>query len=137
MFLQIINNITVFVTVLLAPQPEPELPEMPNAESIKDPERFVELTHKLLSIFPNGMNVTQVLDPSPLNGFVSADDALTVAEVVPELRKMLRNTPIEQERQASRNRCAESKAKVLRVIKNVFTDAARASLRRELDKFNY
>lgn len=91
-------------TIVFVPVPAeaPEQEPMPNADTIEDPERFVELAAKLLSIFPNGMNATQILDANPNNPYVSANDALTIIDVVPQLRKMLSNTPLERARRKAR-----------------------------------
>lgn len=72
------------------------------AATIANPDAFVGLVQSLLLVFPNGNRATQILDPNPANKNVTADDAMVIATVVPQLRAMLINTPREQRRRKTR-----------------------------------
>lgn len=82
------------IKIFVITQPPAVKTDVANAEAVTDPEEFVRLTAQLLSIFPNGANVTKILDPNTNNRFVSKDDALIISDVVPKLRRLLAATPL-------------------------------------------
>ena len=124
------QNISVRIAEVLSTRKPAQLAEG-GATYVKDMDAFVDLVQDLLSIFPNGDRAIQVLDLT--HPTASVNDMRTVLRVVPQLRKMLRNTPRELRRDEIRKAVA-GRQRALKVLAEA-VDAAGQAFQRLINAF--